>query len=83
MAKADTFRSINEAVKGEPFKSDGRQFNVPSIHAAAKAHGVLANNICCMCLSKITIQIFKNSGVCCEQHRKDRDNDHAPAGGIA
>lgn len=33
---------------------------------------------CIMCGQKIRMQIFKGTGVCCEQCRKDRDNDHEP-----
>ena len=34
---------------------------------------------CCICGIEIVVQIYKNTGVCCENHRKDRDNDHGPA----
>jgi len=43
---------------------------------------VSENNICCMCLNVIEIQIYKGTGVCSEQCRKDRDNDHEPSRGI-
>ena len=36
------------------------------------------NEVCCICLRKIKVQIWKNSGICSEQCRKDRDNDHEP-----
>lgn len=48
------------------------------ISKRANALGVLPNNICCMCLNLIQVQIFKNEGVCSEKCRKDRDNDHQP-----
>jgi len=44
----------------------------------AREHKVPKNQICCICGTVITVQIFKNTGVCCEKHRKDRDNDHQP-----
>jgi len=31
---------------------------------------------CCMCGKKIKTQIFKGTGVCGENCRKNRDNDH-------
>lgn len=34
--------------------------------------------LCGQCGREIEVQIFKGTGVCSEQHRKDRDNDHAP-----
>lgn len=37
------------------------------------------NTHCCVCGTEIKVQIYKNTGVCCELHRKDRDNDHGPA----
>lgn len=38
---------------------------------------------CTECGNKILIQIFKGTGVCCENCRKNRDNDHKPAlGGV-
>ena len=43
---------------------------------------VSTNNICCMCLTEIKVMAFKNTGVCSEDCRKDRDNDHEPATGI-
>lgn len=39
----------------------------------------LPNTHCCICGEEIVVQIYKNTGVCCELHRKDRDNDHQPA----
>ena len=39
----------------------------------------LPNTHCCICGIEIEVQIYKNTGVCCELHRKDRDNDHGPA----
>ena len=44
----------------------------------AKKNKRLVNDICCVCLEPIKVQIFRNSGVCCEAHRKIRDNDHEP-----
>lgn len=40
-------------------------------------------NVCCICGKDIKIQIFKGTGVCSENCRKDRDNDHAPFRGGA
>lgn len=40
------------------------------------------NNVCCICGKDIKVQIFKNSGVCSELCRKDRDNDHDVARAI-
>lgn len=44
----------------------------------AKENKTTVSNICCICGKVIEVQIFKNSGVCSEMHRKDRDNDHLP-----
>ena len=62
-----------------------KQLTIPQedLEYIAKQRGVLVNQICCVCGTVITVQIFKNSGVCCENHRKDRDNDHAPFRGGA
>jgi hypothetical protein len=49
----------------------------------AKHHGCAKSDICIICGKKIVLQIFRNSGVCCELHRKDRDNDHEPFRGGA
>lgn len=62
--------------KKQPYPLDIRQVQ------AAK-HGVTLNNICCMCLKKIKVQIMKNTSVCSERCRKDRDNDHLPFRGGA
>jgi hypothetical protein len=49
----------------------------------AAYHKVARSDICVICGKKIIVQVFRNSGVCCEKHRKDRDNDHAPfRGGV-
>lgn len=44
----------------------------------ALSEGVALNEICCICGSLIVVMIYKNSGVCCENHRKIRDNDLEP-----
>jgi len=54
-----------------------------AIAKRAKSLGLASNQICCMCLKVITVQIFKNAGVCSENCRKDRDNDHQPFRGGA
>lgn len=36
------------------------------------------SNICCICGNVIVVQIYKNSGVCNESHRKQRDDDLLP-----
>jgi hypothetical protein len=38
--------------------------------------------LCTMCGAKIKTLIFKGTGVCSEDCRKDRDGDHEPAQGI-
>lgn len=35
--------------------------------------------ICAVCSRAVLTMTFKGSGVCCEDCRKDRDNDHEPA----
>lgn len=40
---------------------------------------IVNTEVCSECGKKIKVQIFKNSGVCSELCRKDRDNDHGPA----
>lgn len=62
---------------GAPVRVKGG-WNERRIQQSAKIHGRLVNDVCCICLRKITTQIYRNSGVCSEQCRKDRDNDHAP-----
>lgn len=42
----------------------------------------LTDNICTICNKPILIQIFKNSGVCCERCRKERDHDTEPWRGL-
>lgn len=49
----------------------------------AKYFNVAKSDICCICGRKIIVQIYRNSGVCSEQHRKDRDHDWAPFRGGA
>lgn len=39
--------------------------------------------LCIICGDKIKVQIFKGSGVCCELHRKVRDNDFGIARAIS
>ena len=43
----------------------------------AALRGLQPHDICCICLDTIEVMAFRKSGVCCEQHRKDRDNDHS------
>lgn len=66
-------------------KIDDRKFPWPKhvIETTAKQFNVDHLNICCMCLKPIKVQIMKNSGVCSELCRKDRDNDHVPFRGGA
>lgn len=62
----------------KPFGPDNRP-SEQVIVDLAKHHGCPVSNICVICARKIVVQVYMNSGVCCEQHRKDRDNDHTPA----
>lgn len=62
----------------EPFSFPGVPLTKDSIEGIAIRNKVPISQVCVMCGRIIVVQIFKNSGVCCEQHRKDRDNDHAP-----
>lgn len=55
-----------------------KPFSPEVVAEAAKLHNVTENNICCICLKPIKVMVFKNTGVCSELHRKDRDNDHLP-----
>lgn len=48
------------------------------VKIAAKQHKVAVNQICVICLEVIELMTFKNTGVCCESHRKIRDNDLQP-----
>jgi hypothetical protein len=48
------------------------------IKQLAEEHGVPLNQICVICGQVIKVMAFQNTGACCEDHRKDRDNDHAP-----
>lgn len=52
-----------------------------------RAHIALNENvsikeICIMCGRRIKTLIFKGTGVCCEDCRKDRDGDHEPSRGL-
>lgn len=62
----------------EPFSVPGIPLTEDAVHGIALRNKVPVSQVCVMCGKVIVVQIFKNSGVCCEQHRKDRDNDHAP-----
>ena len=57
-------------------------YDPATLERAARDQGQRVNNICCMCLKVITITVFKNTGVCCGNCQKDRDDDHTPAGGM-
>lgn len=63
--------------KAEPFSNDNRP-SEEQIADLAEFYGVAKSDICRICGKRIIVQIFRNSGVCSEKHRKDRDNDHAP-----
>lgn len=69
---------VNDTRKLEPFSVPGVPLNPVTIKNLAKFNDVPISQICCMCGSVIKVMAFKNTGVCCENHRKDRDNDHAP-----
>ena len=51
------------------------------LEVLAKEHGVSVNNICVMCGQVVVVMAFRNMGVCCEDHRKLRDNDTEPLRG--
>lgn len=53
------------------------------IKQLAEFYGTLVNNVCVMCGAEIEMMAFKNTGVCSENCRKDRDNDHQPFRGGA
>jgi hypothetical protein len=65
-----------------PFSNENRPTE-DQIADLAKFYGCAKSDICIICGKKIVLQIFRNSGVCCEKHRKDRDNDHEPFRGGA
>ena len=48
------------------------------IRTWARKKKVAVNDLCCVCLEPINVMAFKGTGVCCEDHRKTRDNDHEP-----
>lgn len=59
----------------------------PPLTQIQLAHKALQQNcqikdLCIMCGKKVVTMIFRGTGVCCEDCRKDRDGDHEPAGGI-
>ena len=58
----------------------GKKKPLPQIELAHKALDLHCNmkDLCTMCGKKITTQIYKGSGVCSENCRKDRDDDHEP-----
>ena len=49
-----------------------------TIIEVAQMLSVPPREICCICLAKIEVMAFRGTGTCCEQHRKDRDEDHEP-----
>jgi hypothetical protein len=54
----------------------------PPLSQITRAHFALNQNcsvkeICIMCGARIKTMCFKNTGVCCELCRKDRDGDHS------
>jgi hypothetical protein len=49
------------------------------IDLIAKEFDVHKNMICCVCGILIQVMAFRHLGVCCENHRKQRDNDLEPA----
>lgn len=60
---------------------------VKPLSSVALAHKALQQNcnvrdLCKMCGTKIKTLIFRGTGVCSEDCRKDRDGDHEPASGI-
>jgi hypothetical protein len=59
----------------------------PPLSPVVLAHYALKQNckiseLCIMCGKRIRTAIFRGTGVCCEDCRKDRDGDHEPAQGI-
>jgi hypothetical protein len=67
----------------KPMSFPGVPLTDAAVEGIAKRLGCAKSDICVMCGIQITMQIFRNSGVCCEQHRKDRDNDNLPFRGGA
>lgn len=53
------------------------------IKQLSEFYGVSLNNVCSICGARIEIQIFKNTGVCSENCRKERDHDWEPFRGGA
>jgi predicted nucleic acid-binding Zn ribbon protein len=45
----------------------------------SKSNGKPKAGHCIICGKKIKVQIYKNTEVCSENCRKDRDGDHEPA----
>lgn len=67
---------VAEAPRGQPISDYW-------IERLAEFYGVSQNNVCCICGGKIEMQIFKNTSVCSELCRKDRDHDWQPFRGGA
>lgn len=63
-------------MKGNICSQCGKPF---SDHACGPTHAavfkMIQSDICIICLKPITIQIMKNTGVCSEFCRKERDGD--------
>ena len=57
------------------------QADIKAIAWTAKHFGLKKRDICILCLKPIKTIAFKGTGVCSENCRKDRDNDHEPATG--
>jgi hypothetical protein len=53
------------------------------IQKLAEFYDVSLNNVCMMCGAKIEMQIMKNTGLCSENCRKERDHDWQPFRGGA
>ena len=68
MGKKDAFEPLTR------YLNEGKEAPNPAIKFPDAP-----NTHCCVCGTEILVQIYKNSGICSEQHRKDRDNDHGPA----
>ena len=64
--------------KQPSYTANHEPWDAATIHYYATTLGVDKNNICCICLKVVEVQILKGSGVCSELCRKDRDNDHEP-----
>ena len=70
--------TVNGSRPEKFYSFPGVPLSPEAIEGIAKRHKCPKSDICVMCGRKIVVQIFRNSGVCCEDHRKDRDNDHQP-----